>query len=165
MELKGSCHCEKVSFKVLSHTPAPFMQCYCSICRKCQGGGGYAINIMGQYKTLEILTGKEYLKGYQAMKDKKKKELGGNIRYFCSECGSHLYAYDKQWAEWVYPFASAIDTPLPQLDPKTQVYKIMLDSKANWVDVPDPNKEAHAFEAYPDCSLEQWHKDNGQYIE
>lgn len=23
MELKGSCHCEKVSFKVLSHTPSP----------------------------------------------------------------------------------------------------------------------------------------------
>jgi hypothetical protein len=23
MELKGSCHCEKVTFKVLSHTPAP----------------------------------------------------------------------------------------------------------------------------------------------
>ncbi|KAG2194788.1 hypothetical protein INT47_004119 [Mucor saturninus] len=173
MELKGSCHCEKVSFKVLSHTPAPVSKLlmnkcplhlktlttllYSSICRKCQGGGGYTINIMGQYKTLEILTGKEYLKGYQAMKDKKKKELG--------ECGSHLYAYDKQWAEWVYPFASAIDTPLPQLDPKTQVYKIMLDSKANWVDVPDPSKEAHAFEAYPDCSIEQWHKDNGQYIE
>ena len=29
MELKGSCHCEKVSFKVLSHTPAPVSWLIC----------------------------------------------------------------------------------------------------------------------------------------
>lgn len=89
----------------------------------------------------------------------------GNIRYFCSECGSHLYAYDKQWAEWVYPFASAIDTPLPELDPETDVYSILLDSKANWVEAPEPNPENHAFKEYPDCSLEQWHKYNKKYVE
>ncbi|GAA5795909.1 Mss4-like protein [Helicostylum pulchrum] len=166
MELKGSCHCEKVSFKVLSHTPSPCMKCYCSICRKCQGGGGYAMNIMGQYDTLEILTGKEYLKGYQAMKDKDKKELGGNIRYFCTECGSHLYAYDKQFGEFVYPFASAIDTPLPEVEPATEVYHIMLNSKANWVTAPKPGTEGvHVYEEYPDCSLEQWHKQRNKFID
>jgi hypothetical protein len=30
------------------------MQCYCSICRKTAGGGGYAINIMGQAATLQV---------------------------------------------------------------------------------------------------------------
>ncbi|KAL9546715.1 hypothetical protein MBANPS3_006522 [Mucor bainieri] len=144
MELKGSCHCEKVSFTVLSHTPAPFMRCYCSICRKCQGGGGYAINIMGQYDTLKV-TGKEHL------------------RYFCGECGCHLYAYDKKWSAFVYPYACAIDTPLPELDPK-DVYHIMLDSKANWAETPKPDEKHHAFKEYPDCSLEDWHKANKQYI-
>ncbi|CEP14228.1 hypothetical protein [Parasitella parasitica] len=162
MELKGSCHCEKVSFKVLSHTPAPFMRCYCSICRKCQGGGGYAINIMGQYDTLEV-TGKEFLKEYQGLRDKETKELCGNIRYFCGECGSHLYAYDKKWSSFVYPFASAIDTLLPELDPK-EAYHIMLDSKAKWVAAPQPNDQHHAFSEYPDCSLEDWHKEKGYYV-
>lgn len=91
--------------------------------------------------------------------------ISGNIRYFCSECGSHLYAYDKKWGEYVYPFASAIDTPLPELDSKTEVYSIMLDSKANWAEAPNANTDKHAFKEYPDCSLEQWHKDNKKYIE
>jgi len=46
MKLKGSCHCGAVSFEVESKTPQPFMHCYCTICRKTQGGGGYTINIM-----------------------------------------------------------------------------------------------------------------------
>ncbi|KAI8067016.1 Mss4-like protein [Gilbertella persicaria] len=163
MELKGSCHCEKVKFKVKSHTPAPFMQCHCSICRKCQGGGGYAINIMGEYETLEV-EGKEYLKEYRAVRDKKTHELCGNIRYFCGECGSHLYAYDKKWSNWVYPYASAIDTDLPELN-ESQIYRIMIGSKANWIPTPAVNADKHVFEEYPDCSLEQWHKENKLYVE
>ena len=41
--LEGSCHCGAVRFSVKSHTPQPYMHCYCSICRKTAGGGGYAI--------------------------------------------------------------------------------------------------------------------------
>ena len=53
MKLEGSCHCGAVRFSVMSHTPYPFMRCYCSICRKTAGGGGYAINIMGNTATFE----------------------------------------------------------------------------------------------------------------
>ncbi|KAG0739044.1 hypothetical protein G6F57_005578 [Rhizopus arrhizus] len=162
MELKGSCHCEKVTFKVVSNTPAPFMHCYCSICRKCQGGSGAAINIMGLSKTLEITSGKEHLKGYQALMDKEKKKLAGNIRYFCNECGSHLYAYDEQYKDYVYPYASAIDTNLPELKASDR-HHIMLSSKANWV--PSPPLESKIFDEYPDCSLEDWHKKNNKYVE
>ena len=54
MQLAGSCHCGSVRFRVESHTPYPYMRCYCSICRKTQGGGGYAINIMGDAPTLRV---------------------------------------------------------------------------------------------------------------
>ncbi|KAI9273010.1 Mss4-like protein [Phascolomyces articulosus] len=164
MELKGSCHCEKVKFSFISHTPSPFMRCYCTICRKCQGGGGYAINIMGVKDTLKI-DGEEYLKGYRALRDKKTKELCGNMRYFCSECGSHLYAYCEEYADVIYPMACAIDTPLPPVDSK-DVYHIMLnkDSKANWAIAPEPNHEKHAFAQYPDVSLEDWHKQNNRFL-
>jgi hypothetical protein len=52
MKLTGSCHCGAVKFSVESKTPYPYMRCYCSICRKTAGGGGYAINIMGDAATL-----------------------------------------------------------------------------------------------------------------
>ena len=63
--LKGSCRCGAVNFEVKSHTPAPFMLCYCSICRKQQGGGGYAINLGGISDTLKV-TGKKNLGVYRA---------------------------------------------------------------------------------------------------
>src|SRR5262250_3895757 len=54
MKLKGSCYCGAVTFSVASQTPYPYMRCYCSICRKTAGGGGYAINIMGDAPTLRV---------------------------------------------------------------------------------------------------------------
>ena len=54
MSLEGSCRCGAVSFSVDSHTPYPYQRCYCSICRKSAGGGGYAINIMGVADTLKV---------------------------------------------------------------------------------------------------------------
>ncbi|KAI8092545.1 Mss4-like protein [Halteromyces radiatus] len=162
MELKGSCHCEKVRFTVKSHTPAPFMRCHCTICRKTNGGGGYCINIMGLYKTLKV-QGEEYLRKYQAMRDKETKELCGNIRHFCGECGTHLYAYDRKYADYVYPVASCIDTPLPEVDPITNVYYILTKDKANWVVIPKGAK--HTFDNYPDLSLEDWHIKNKKLVD
>jgi hypothetical protein len=49
MKLNGSCHCGAVRFSVQSPHPYPFTPCYCSICRKTAGGGGYAINLGADY--------------------------------------------------------------------------------------------------------------------
>ena len=54
IRLEGSCRCGAVSFSFDSHTPYPYQRCYCSICRKSAGGGGYAINIMGVADTLKV---------------------------------------------------------------------------------------------------------------
>ncbi|KAG0165917.1 hypothetical protein DFQ28_008144 [Apophysomyces sp. BC1034] len=115
---------------------------------------------MGLYKSLKV-KGKEFVREYQAVRDKSTNELCGSIRHFCGECGSHLYGYDQKYADYVYPLASAIDTELPYVDPK-DIYHIMLngESKANWAIAPAPNPSAHAFEEYPDISLEDWHKKN-----
>lgn len=65
MLLKGSCHCGAVRFTVKSRHPYPFMRCYCSICRKTAGAGGYAINIAGDNTTLEV-EGEENITIYRA---------------------------------------------------------------------------------------------------
>ncbi len=113
MLLKGSCHCGAVKFKLRSHTPYPYNRCYCAICRKTAGGGGYAINIMGEADTL-VVEGKRHLTVYRArLKRGKGTVASPSRRHFCMRCGSALWVWDADWPEWVYPFASAIDTRLP----------------------------------------------------
>ncbi len=53
MKLEASCHCQQVRFSVQAYVPVPCMLCYCSICRKTAGGGGYAINLGAWKGTLE----------------------------------------------------------------------------------------------------------------
>ena len=68
MLLEGSCHCGAVHFRVESETPYPYQACYCSICRKTAGGGGYAINLGANANTLEV-EGGENLSVYNARLD------------------------------------------------------------------------------------------------
>ncbi len=147
MLLKGSCHCGAARFSVQSETPYPYLYCYCSICRKTAGGGGYAINIMGKAGTLKV-RGKTQT--YRAMR-------GGGERHFCPKCGSALWLWDRKWAQWVYPFASAIDTPLPA--PKERQH-IMLGSKANWVIVPKGKGDKRCRE-FPQEAIIDWHRKRG----
>jgi len=53
-KLEGSCRCGAVHFSVQSHAPYPYQLCYCSICRKTAGGGGFAINLSGENKSLKV---------------------------------------------------------------------------------------------------------------
>src|SRR5436305_13756617 len=110
MRLEGSCRCGAVRFWIDSHTPYPYQRCYCSICRKSAGGGGYAINIMGDAASLKV-HGRRALRVWSAMIDG---EPGSAERHFCARCGSPLWVSDRHWPELVHPFASAMNTPLPQ---------------------------------------------------
>jgi hypothetical protein len=158
MLLEGSCHCGAVKFSVESNTPYPYMRCYCSICRKTAGGGGYAINLMGWWKTMKI-EGKDNLGVYRARMSGGGKSTGR--RHFCRHCGSALWLYDPTWPDLVHPHASAIDTPLPV--PPERVH-IMLDSKASWVQIPKGRKEVR-FSEYPEDSIEGWHDRHGLRVE
>jgi len=146
MLLRGSCHCRAVRFSVRSETPYPYLWCYCSICRKTAGGGGYAINIMGRADTLKV---KGATRIYRAMRS-------GGERHFCPKCASALWVFDKRWPEWIYPFASAIDTPLPKPRPKERQL-IFLGSKASWAEVP----EGKRFREYPKEAIVDWHRKRG----
>lgn len=157
MQLEGSCHCGCVRFTVQSAQPYPFMRCYCSICRKTAGGGGYAINLGADFRTLEV-SGRRYVRKYQAKIDRGDGvHTSSGQRHFCGRCGSALWLYDPTWPDLVHPHASAIDTPLPA--PPSSVH-IMLGSKAPWVRVEGRRGDAR-FDAYPDFSLAQWHRQRG----
>ena len=160
--LKGSCRCGAVTFTVESHTPYPYQLCYCSICRKTDGGGGFAINIMGDAKTLEV-KGARAKRIYRARIEDEDGhcETSRGQRHFCSKCATALWMYDPQWPDLVHPFASAIDTKLPVPPSKTH---LMLKYKASWV-VPDIDKGDKKFQIYPKESIEDWHKKRGLWID
>lgn len=154
MHLEGSCQCQAVRFSVESHEPVPFMRCYCSICRKTAGTGGFAVNLGADHATLQV-AGTEHVSIYRATMEDGKPSTGH--RHFCKLCGTALWLWDPTWPELVHPHAGAIDTPLP-LPPS--ITHMMLRSKPDWV-------EAHvrpgdvAVDAYPHESLAEWHRRHG----
>ncbi|MCA9628781.1 MAG: GFA family protein [Myxococcales bacterium] len=162
MKLEGSCHCGKVRFRLESHEPVPYQRCYCSICRKTGGAGGYMINLGGDAKTLEV-DGGEHVRIYRATLTRKndagqrEEYPSRHERHFCGECGSHLWAFNSRWPELVHPVSSAIDSELPRPPENTHM---MLDSKASWVE-PSVGPNDRSFAEYPDTSLAQWHADHG----
>ena len=153
MRLEGSCHCGAVRFSVEAYAPVPYLRCYCSICRKTAGGGGFAVNLGAHAGTLEV-EGAEHISVFHAT-------IGGEQstgeRRFCARCGAALWVSDPGWPDLVHPFASAIDTPLPE--PPEQVH-MLLASKANWVRV-DAKKGEAQLDGYPSESLEEWHRKHG----
>lgn len=156
MRLEGSCHCGAVKFRLHSPHPHPYQRCYCSICRKTGGGGGYAINLGGDARTLRVRGGENVSVYHAKMQEPgaKRSRRSPAERHFCNRCGSALWLYDKRWPDLVHPFASAIDTPLPVPPRATH---IMLGSKAPWVE-PQVKRGDKRFDEYPDESIADWHE-------
>lgn len=162
LALKGSCRCGAVHFSCDSHTPVPYQRCYCSICRKTAGGGGYAINLGGISKTLKIKDPKKAIRIFRAeiRQDDGTCELSTAERRFCSRCATALWLYSPEWPELVHPFASAIDSELPV--PPTSTH-LMLRFKPSWV-VPDIRDGDLTFDLYPEQSLEEWHREKRLWV-
>jgi hypothetical protein len=150
MHLDGSCYCGAVTFSLETAAPVPYLRCYCSICRKTAGGGGFAINLGGNAASLKV-EGADAITVFHAVIDGKESPAE---RRFCSRCGAALWVWDPRWPELIHPFAGAIDTPLPV--PPEQIH-IMQGSKPAWVRLDAAEGEA-CFETYPEESLVAWHR-------
>lgn len=91
---------------------------------------------------------------YNAVLSHSPRKVSSSKRHFCSECSSMLWLHDDEYKDFIYPFASAIDTPLPTIpgyqalsadgvsrggsdEPeKPQMVSIMRDSAPDHVSVP-----------------------------
>jgi hypothetical protein len=161
--LEGSCRCGSIHFSCASHTPYPYQRCYCSICRKTDGGGGYAINLGADARTLQYDDKNKLKRIFHAeiREDDGSCELSTAERHFCSGCATALWLFSPEWPDLVHPFASAIDSPLPR--PPSSVH-CLLRFKADWV-VPRIGPDDAKFDLYPKQSLEDWHKSRGVWVE
>ena len=151
MLLKGSCHCRAVTFSVDAPHPYPFNLCYCGICRKTAGAGGFAINLGARFETLKV-NGGDNIRSYRARMGGGEESPGE--RKFCGTCGSALWLWDPRWPDLVHPHASAVDTDLPVPPERTH---LSLDHKASWVE-PCIAKGDRTFGGYPEESLAEWHE-------
>ena len=170
MRLEGSCHCGAVKFSAPCHTPNPYLRCYCGICRKTAGGGGYAINIKAEYDGLEI-TGEEHIGTYQAWMNPERTERSEGVHKFCRECGTALWVWDPRWPDMFHPHASCVDTPLPT-PPET--HHFLIEFAPTWVGVPAPSDHDHVHRV-ADLpmetiieqmeSIDDWHKNRHLWVD
>jgi hypothetical protein len=161
--LTGSCRCGAVKFSCESHTPQPYQKCYCSICRKTAGGGGYAINLAADARTFKVDDPEKVIQIFRAeiLQDDGTCERSTAERNFCTRCATALWLFSPEWPELVHPFASAIDSELPT--PPSSVH-LMLRYKPNWVQ-PDIRDRDAVFDLYPEQSIEDWHRSRGLWVE
>jgi len=159
LTLKGSCRCGAVHFTCDSTTPVPFARCYCSICRKTAGGGGYAINLGADAATLRVDDPQGMIRVFRAeiRQDDGACEISTAERSFCSGCATALWLFSPEWPQLVHPFASAIDSDLPVAPSSVH---LMLRFKPSWVQL-DLDEGDQTFDRYPDQSLEDWHRSRG----
>lgn len=166
VRLEGSCRCGAVAFTVQSSTPQPYQRCYCSICRKTAGGGGYAINLGAIAPTLEV-RGRDAVRVFHAEIEEEgedgvcRMQRSPAERHFCGHCATALWLFDPTWPDLLHPFASAIDSELPT--PPSSVH-LLLRYKASWV-VPAIGPNDVTFDEYPEESIEDWHKSRGLWAE
>jgi hypothetical protein len=78
----GSCLCQGITFTV-SGALSPIQVCYCSQCRRAQGGP-LASNMPVQEAQMTWLTGIELMQRFESS--------AGKFRYFCKVCGSPLFS-------------------------------------------------------------------------
>jgi hypothetical protein len=79
--LTGRCLCGGVRFEINGQL-GPVIYCHCSMCRHASGSS-FATNASVRSDEFRVVTGRELIKEYESSP--------GNIRAFCSKCGTPLY--------------------------------------------------------------------------
>nr|WP_321986498.1 GFA family protein [uncultured Lichenicoccus sp.] len=160
--LKGSCRCGAVNFSMRSHTPQPYQRCYCTICCKTAGGGGYAINLGALTKGMQVEDPLNAIRVFHAeiVREDGACERSTAERNHCSLCATALWLFSPEWPDLVHPFASAIDSELPV--PPASVH-LMLKYKPGWV-VPEIGADDLCFDLYPEQSIDDWHRSRKLWV-
>lgn len=100
--IKGSCLCGKITYTI-NGTIGEITHCHCTTCRKAHGTAFSSVAAVS-INYFELSTGKQLLKNYSSSPDK--------ARYFCSNCGSHLYAHREGQSHYILRLGTLDNDPL-----------------------------------------------------
>jgi hypothetical protein len=131
MALSGSCLCGDVRFEVEGPLE-PLSHCHCSMCRKAHGAA-FASFAAAPSSGFRWLSGTERIGQFTSSP--------GNIRQFCTRCGSSLPSDPTRWRQVFIPLG-LLDGD-PKLGPLPHIF---VASKAPWYEIPDAMLR---YDAYP----------------
>ena len=127
--MRGSCLCKGVAYEI-DQLDTPIGHCSCSVCRKAHAA---AFNSSAEVnrKHFRWLRGETLLKGYASSP--------GKMRYFCSDCGTHLVALEDRCQDTFILRVATLDED-PGVQPQTHIWQ---DAAAPWLAY-GPQVEAYA---------------------
>ena len=98
--ITGSCLCKKVRYEITGKV-GDIVHCHCVTCRKAHGA---AFSSVASVCDADFrLSGREHLKSYESSRGKR--------RYFCSNCGTHVYAKREDTQHVILRLGSLDDDP------------------------------------------------------
>lgn len=113
---KGSCLCGKVNYEITGKL-GDIVHCHCQTCRKAHGAAFSSVAAVSDSDFK--LKGEHMLKSFESSKGKK--------RYFCSNCGTQVYAKRENTQHIILRLGS-LDTD-PASPEKAHIW---VSQKASW---------------------------------
>jgi len=129
--IKGSCHCKEVAYSIDGEL-GPISHCYCHTCRKTHASPLATVARIKKNR-FRITKGKEALTAFKTSENK--------IRYFCSKCGSQVYADYLESDDVVLMLGTLDDDPGSR-----PVRHIFVGEKSPWYEI---DAKLKIFDAWP----------------
>ena len=127
----GSCLCRKVTFEVTDEIRR-FHHCHCRTCRKAHATV-YGSSALVDASAFRILSGEEHLSQFQSSP--------GKTRFFCSVCGTHVYAKSERDCGDIILRIGSLDGDLG-IKAKGHIW---VSHKPDWYDIGDDLPQNHQW--------------------
>jgi hypothetical protein len=130
LPLTGGCLCGRVRFELAA---APTRAGYCH-CTRCQGrtGSGASAQAHVDGDAFRLVAGEDVVKGWRHPE-------GGFVKYFCPECGAHLFSRNPDDPSQMSVRMAAFDED-PGVRPSWRAH---VASAASWEPLPDDGLERY----------------------
>ncbi len=128
--IKGSCLCGDVRYQI-SGNVGEIVHCHCETCRKAHGSAFSSVAPV-EDDDFEIVSAVE-LSSFESSK--------GKLRFFCSTCGTQIYAKRDGSTHIILRLGSLDDNPLT-----SEKNHIWVSQKATWYSINNNLTEHQEFE-------------------
>lgn len=126
----GSCLCGKVKYEIAGKV-GDIVHCHCNTCRKAHGAAFSSVAAVNDSDF--TLTGSENLRSFESSQ--------GKFRYFCSHCGTQIYAKRVNTQHLILRLGSLDDDP-----GSSEKSHIWVSEKASWYKIRNELPEYAEFE-------------------